>query len=230
MSDAVTAAPQDRVWLNLRDWLARHEMLLARKDQQRDAHVVFLGDSITQAWLETGKASWERHFASMRPLNLGIGGDETQHILYRLDHGALDGISPKALVLLIGTNNIGNSGMSGLDTADGVIRVVEAIRQKLPQTRILLLKVFPRDHQPGTKFRGEVDALNRRIESLAKDPSVQILDYSSLFLNADGTLPADLFPDGLHLSPAAYERWAVAMRPAIEAIVQDQPTAIASHR
>lgn len=208
MSNSVVAVPQDKPWLAIAEWMRRHEMLVARKESMKDTPVVFLGDSITEGWLGTGKASWDRYFAPIRALNLGIGGDETQHILWRIDRGALDGISPKALVLLIGTNNIGNSGMNGTDSAKGVRRVLDAVRAKLPSTRILLLAVFPRDENPGTPFRREVQTLNREIALLADGRDVRLIDYAGLFQKPDGTLPQSLFPDFLHLSPEAYEIWA----------------------
>jgi len=215
---AAAAAP-DRPWLSRAGWLALHEQLLSRKDQLRDTRLVFLGDSITARWLTDGREVWEHDFADDAPLNLGVPGDETGHVLWRIAHGELDGIHPRVVVVLIGTNNIGNSGQTGRDTARGVQCVVDAVRAKLPAANILLLAVFPREEQPQAKLRREVNALNARLSAWQHGPAIRYLDLSAAFLDADGRLPRDLFPDGLHLSAAAYEKWAKAMMPAIHALM-----------
>jgi beta-glucosidase len=182
--------------------------------------LAFLGDSITEGWLTDGCAAWEHSFSRYKPLNLGIGGDETGQVLWRIANGELDGIHPKALVLLIGTNNIGNEGQTGADAAEGVQMIVQEIRARLPKTKVLLLAVLPRDEQPDTKFRKEVSDLNAKIRLLDDGKTVQYLDLASTFLNADGTLPRELFPDTLHLSAQAYERWAEAMMPVLKPLMK----------
>jgi len=220
ISDPCFAEAQERPWLSRSDWLASHTQLLARRNTLHDTQLVFLGDSITAAWLIDGQAAWAKYFAQYKPLNLGIGGDETSQILWRIENGELDGISPKVIVLLIGTNNIGNSGQTGKDTAKGVKCIVQKIRARLPATKILLLAVFPRDEQPNTKFRQEVSALNAGISTLHDGQTVYYLDFASTFLNADGSLPRDLFPDALHLSAKAYEMWAKAMMPTLRKLIE----------
>ena len=220
MSDPCVAQAQDKPWFSGSDWLAHHAELLARRDRLHDTQLVFLGDSITAGWLTDGRAAWERYFAHYNPLNLGISGDETSHVLWRIEHGELDGITPRVVVLLIGTNDIGNSGQSGEDAAKGVRCIVQKIRASLPATRILLLAVFPRDEQPHTKFRREIHALNAGIFTLHDGRTVYYLDLSSTFLNADGSLPRDLFPDTLHLSAKAYEMWAKAMMPTLRQLTE----------
>lgn len=219
MSHPCIAEIQDKDWLPKAAWLQFHQDLLKRRDSLRDTQVVFFGDSITQGWDSDGKAAWNKHFAQFRPLNLGIGGDETCHLLWRMDNGALDGISPKVLVLLIGTNNLGNAGHSGRDAAEGVKLVVQKIRQKLPDTKVLLLAVFPRDPEPQTHFRREIAILNGMIGKLHDGKTIHYVDYSPVFLRDGGKLPQELSPDYLHLSPAAYELWAKAMAPQIQAML-----------
>ncbi len=220
MSDPCVAEPQDKDWFRKADWLARHELLLKARDAARDAQIVFLGDSITEGWAGDGKAAWTSYFAPLKPLNLGIGGDETSHILWRMENGELDGLNPKVLVLLIGTNNIGNVGHTGKATAEGMRRIVSTLRQKLPATKILLLAVFPRDEQPGTPFRKEIAELNAIIGRLHDGQMVHFVDYSQLFLQCDRVLPRELFPDSLHLSAKAYEIWAKAMIGTIEGLMK----------
>lgn len=219
MSHPCIAEIQDKEWFGKADWLQRHQDLLKRRDSLRDTQVVFFGDSITEGWLGGGKPSWDKHFVKFRPLNIGIGGDETCHLLWRMEQGALDGIAPKVLVLLIGTNNMGNAGHTGNDSAEGVKLVVQKIREKLPKTKILLLAVFPRDPEPGTHFRKEIAVLNGIISKLHDGKMIHYVDYSCLFLRPDGKLPQELCPDYLHLSPEAYEIWAQTMTPKIQALL-----------
>ena len=220
MTDACIARPQDKDWLSESGWLAIHEQLLARKENLRDTQLVFLGDSIAEAWLTDGREAWDKYFAKYEPLNLGIGGDETGQVLYRIEHGELDGIQPKVLVLLIGTNNVGNIGHDPKDVADAVKLIVQKIRAKLPATKILLLGVFPREANPNARFRLEVDKLNTRLRLLHDSKAVHYLDLAGVFLRADGTLPSELFPDTLHLSPKAYEVWAEAMMPTLRNLTE----------
>ncbi len=219
MSHPCIAEIQDKDWLPKADWLQCHQDLLKRRDSLRDTQVVFFGDSITQGWGGDGKAAWDKYFGQFRPLNTGIGGDETSHLLWRIENGALDGISPKALVLLIGTNNLGNAGHTGKDTAEGVKLVVQKVRQKLPATKVLLLGVFPRDAEPNTHFRKEIAIVNGIISKLHDGSTIHYVDYSPVFLRDGGKLPQELSPDYLHLSPAAYELWARAMTPHIQALL-----------
>jgi beta-glucosidase len=220
MSGPCFAEAQDKPWLSRSDWLACHRNLLSRRDKLHDTQLVFLGDSITAGWLTDGRAAWENYFAHYKPLNLGITGDETSQVLWRIENGELDGITPKAVVLLIGTNNIGNSGQTGQEAANGVRCVVQKIRARLPAAKILLLAVFPRDERPTMKFRQEVNSLNASISALDDGQTVYCVDLASTFLKADGSLPRDLFPDALHLSAKAYEMWAKAMMPTLRKLTE----------
>src|SRR3954466_15384342 len=118
-----------------------HEKFLAR-GKSGPIGVVFLGDSITEGW---GKAPhiWEHYFGKYQPANFGIGGDQTQHVIWRIENGELDGISPKAVVLMIGTNN--SASHTGEQIADAIKKTVGLIRAKIPGTKVLLLAILPRD-------------------------------------------------------------------------------------
>jgi beta-glucosidase len=194
--------------------LKLHERHLARaKDGKID--LLFLGDSITQAWGEN--PDWSRYYASRNAANFGIGGDRTQHLLWRLDHGALEGYSPRVVVILIGTNNIGNTELD--DLSEGVKAVVARVRAKLPKSRILLLGVFPR----GAREEGavvpqpdpRVAEINRRISEIADDRAVHYLDLSPAFLDGQNEIDRKLMPDLLHLSETGYAAWAEKMEPAL---------------
>ena len=216
---ATTPAPQDQPWFPAADWIARHEALVAARPARVD--LLFVGDSITEGWLTDGRAAWDRAFAPLYPYNLGIGGDETAHVLWRLDHGAVDGLAPKLVVLLIGTNNLGNVGHTPQQTAAGVAAVVAKLRAKLPASPVLLLAVFPRDREAGDPYRLAVDDLNALIAPLADGRHVHWLDVGPLFVQPDGTIARSTMPDSLHLTPAAYQTWADAMRPTVERLMGD---------
>lgn len=172
--------------------------------------VLFLGDSITAGWRGNGKEAWEKSFAAYKTANFGIGGDRTQHVLWRITNGELDGIKPKVVVLMIGTNNSGTDEADGI--AKGVTAIVKAIHAKSPTTKVLLLAVFPRGEKPNPQ-REKLAKVNETIAKLHDGKSVHYLDIGAKFLTADGTLTKDIMPDFLHLSKAGYQIWADAITP-----------------
>ena len=180
-----------------------HEKFVAiAKEGKTD--LVFLGDSITAGW-GGKKEIWDKAFGMYRPANFGIGGDRTQHVLWRITNGELDGIKPKAAVLMIGTNNSGGDPADGI--AKGVTKIVETIRAKLPDTKILLLAVFPRGEKPNPQ-REKLKEVNTTIAKLDDGKSVFYLDIGDKFLQPDGTLTKEVMPDFLHLSAKGYQIWA----------------------
>ncbi len=204
-------------------WVKRHEGFVA--DSKRGGiDVLFLGDSITDFWRSEssekgGRPVWNREFAPLHAANFGISGDRTQHVLWRLDHGEVDGIDPKVVVLMIGTNNIGlerdkvtrrNTPEQALE---GVNAVVRSIREKLPHAKLLLLGVFPRGEKPDDPLRAEIGIINRSISRLADNQTIRYLDLTPKFLAADGTLPKEIMPDFLHPSQKGYEIWAREIKP-----------------
>ena len=192
------AAPRDSAWLK------RHEASVV-ESRKGDFDLALLGDSITEAW-RGQKALWAERFAPLKAANFGMSGDCTQHLLWRLRNGLLDGPPPKAAMLLIGTNNLGWSGQSVESAAAGVEAVVHELRGK---TRILLLGVFPRGEKADDPFRAKIKDLNERLSKLKH---VSYLDLGPLFLNADGTISRELMPDFLHLSEKGYRVWADAVK------------------
>jgi beta-glucosidase len=172
--------------------------------------LIFIGDSITQGWEGAGSDVWQRYYGGRNAVNLGISGDRTEHVLWRLENGNVDGISPKAAVVMIGTNNISRDRYSVQDVADGVTAVCRSLREKLPETKILLLAVFPRSQNPDKK-RQRVIELNRIISGLHDGKHIFYLDIGGCFVGPDGTISKEVMPDFLHLSPAGYEVWAAAI-------------------
>ena len=182
---------------------SQHEKFVAiAKEGKTD--LVFLGDSITAGW-GGKKEIWDKAFGMYRPANFGIGGDRTQHVLWRITNGELDGIKPKAAVLMIGTNNSGGDPADGI--AKGVTKIVETLRAKLPDTKILLLAVFPRGEKANPQ-REKLKEVNSTIAKLDDGKSVFYLDIGDKFLQPDGTLTKEIMPDFLHLSAKGYQIWA----------------------
>ena len=126
-------------------WLARHQQKLAEIAQKGSkAQLVFLGDSITHAWEDFGEQTWQQYYQSLDAINLGYAGDRTENLLWRIQNGELDGLNPKLVVLLIGTNNAGHRKEHPDDTALGIQVILQTISDKLPNCKILLLAIFPR--------------------------------------------------------------------------------------
>lgn len=193
-------------------WLPRHEAKLAEIKAHREAgrrvDLVFLGDSITQGWENEGKAAWAAHFARYNAVALGFGGDRTENLLWRLQHGELDGMAPKAVVMMIGTNNTGDRLEDPAFTVAGIKRNLDEIRKRQPQARVLLLALFPRGEKPDDLMRRHNARINAMLPTLADGRQVVFLDIGKQLTNPDGTLSKDILPDWLHLSPQGYEIWA----------------------
>jgi beta-glucosidase len=197
------------------NWMRMHDSFLERA-AEGGVDLLFLGDSITQGW-NGPKAVWERYYGPRRAANFGIGGDRTQHVLWRLDHGELDPIDPKVVVLMIGTNNIRSD--TPAEIAEGVAAIVKKIREKKPQTKVLLLAVFPRGEKPDA-VRDRVKAVNERIARLDDGKAVKYLDIGPKFLEPDGTILREVMPDFLHLSRKGYRTWADAMEPTLWSMLE----------
>lgn len=199
-------------------FIAAHEKFVSQA-KQGEGQLVFLGDSITAGWGGNGKEVWAKAFADYKPLNFGIGGDRTQHVLWRIENGELEGIKPKAAVVMIGTNNSGTDPAEGI--AKGVTRIIETIRAKQPQTKILLLAVFPRGEKPSPNpGRDKLKVVNEIIARLDDGKNVFFLDIGAKFMQPDGTLTKDIMPDFLHLSPAGYQIWADAIGPKLAELMK----------
>jgi lysophospholipase L1-like esterase len=205
------------------NWQERHRLLTQRaSDAGEAAQVIFIGDSITQGWEGAGKEIWAEYYTPRNAVNLGIGGDRTQHVLWRLQNGNLDGLQPKAAVVMIGTNNSNGEDNSVPQIADGIAAIVRELRTRLPETKILLVAIFPRSENP-TAQRGRILSVNQVIRNLADDEHVLWVDFGHKFLDRDGLIPAELMPDYLHLSPKGYEIWAQTIEPMLNQILNAQP-------
>jgi beta-glucosidase len=197
-------------------WMSLHRSLVERAKKGNVA-VLFLGDSITQFWNEN--EVWKRFYGPRNAANFGLSGDRTQHVLWRIQNGELEGIDPKVVVLMVGTNNA-DSG-SADEIAQGVAAIVEELRHRLPKAKVLLLGVFPRGQRPD-EIRAKLDSVNVRIARLDDGSDVKFLDIGKAFLNEDGTISREVMPDYLHLSLQGYRIWAEAMEPTLR-LMLDEP-------
>lgn len=201
-------------------WVDRHESFTARA-QQSDVDLIFIGNSITHGWERAGKDVWDKYYNRRKAMNLGIGGDRTQHVLWRLNNGNLDGISPKAAVLMIGTNNSNGNDNTAEEIGAGITAIVKQLREKLPDTKVLILAVFPRGAKPSAQR--EKNAKASEIASKPADAEmIYYLDIGPKFLTDDATLTKDVMPDLLHLSPQGYEIWAASIEPTVAQLMGEK--------
>jgi lysophospholipase L1-like esterase len=192
-------------------WFDRHDSFLQQTHSNPlGIRVVFLGDSITEGWSYVAKSIWEQQYASRGAVNYGISGDRTQHILWRIRHGELAGLKPKLVVLKIGTNNLG--GATEDEIARGIQTIVQDLRRMLPQTRILLLGVLPRNNIQW--ISDAVKRINTAISTLDDGYSIRYLDMTSSFQNSPVQVKPELYnPDLLHLAVPGYQMWYQTMEP-----------------
>ena len=207
------ARKKEYPWMSVASWTQRHEAHLKRAKEGK-IDLLFVGDSITEGW--GNNAVWQKTYAPLNAANIGIGGDTTENVLWRLENGEVDGISPKVAVLLIGTNNFGLEGHQPDAVAKGVTAVVQTLRKKLPTTKILLLAIFPRDEKPTADIRKKIKTVNDQIVKLDDKKNVRFLDIGAKLSNPDGSLSKEVMPDFLHLSEKGYQIWADAMAPLLK--------------
>lgn len=200
-------------------FIAKHESFLKR-GKEGPIGVLFLGDSITAGWAGV-KPIWDKHYAAYQPANFGIGGDRTQHVLWRIANGELDGIDPKVVVLMIGTNN---SGSPAEEILKGDEAIIAQIHAKLPKTKLLLLGIFPRGMDPKDEkvaaLRAKLATVNASLAKLDDGKQTRYLDIGPQFLDPAGVLAKDIMPDALHPNGKGYEIWATAMQPLLDELMK----------
>lgn len=179
-----------------------------------DIGILFMGDSITDFWRNptgnyAGKPVFDKYFGAMKVANFGVAGDTTQGVLFRLQNGEGQGFSPKAIMLMIGTNNIGRN--TAPEIAEGIGAVVLEMRKDFPDANILLLAVFPRG-PANNPARSAIDEINKRVSKLHDGKHVFYVDIGKEFLDAEGNIPRDVMSDGLHPTTKGYEIWAKAIK------------------
>ncbi|MCP5537665.1 MAG: acetylglucosamine-6-sulfatase [Akkermansiaceae bacterium] len=204
--------------LNAAWWKQRHtQKVAAAKGAKCD--LLFIGDSITHGWESHGKKVWEEYYAKRNAFNIGFSGDRTQHVLWRFDNGELAHFKPKVAVIMIGTNNTGQAMQKAEETADGIKAIITKLHQHSPETKVLLLAIFPRGEKPDHKMRVLNTRINDIIKTYADGKLVHYLDLAPAFLTKDGILTQEIMPDRLHPREHGYRIWAKTMEPKLKELL-----------
>jgi lysophospholipase L1-like esterase len=219
---AVNPAPRSDDW-----WKERAEKLNRSVAETADTQLIFIGDSITQGWEGAGAKVWEERYTALKAVNLGIGGDRTQHVLWRLENGNLEGIHPKAAVVMIGTNNSNGIDNTAGQIIDGVTAIVQRLRTAVPETKVLLLGIFPRGENINEQ-RGKLLQINQVLAKLDDGEHVHFLDIGHRFVTSQGLIPQDIMPDFLHLTDKGYRIWTDAIEPKLKELIGESEAAAES--
>lgn len=209
--------PKDR--LQEEWWKERHEQKLELAKTAK-ADLLFIGDSITQGWEKRVPKLWEETYEQKNAFNIGFSGDRTEHVLWRLDNGAMDNMQPKVAVIMIGTNNTGHVMQKAEETAAGIKAILERVHKISPNTEILLLAVFPRGRESDDPKRLRNIEINEIIKDYAANEKVTYLDFSAKFIDKDGTLPKSIMPDALHINKNGYKIWIEEMKPTLRKLLR----------
>jgi lysophospholipase L1-like esterase len=222
---AILPVTQNRDWRSY-EWAARHDEVV-KLQKERHPQILFLGDSITHFFggepvgpHRRGEASWQKYFGNRNALNLGFGWDRTENLLWRIQHGELAGVSPKLIVILIGTNNLETNTAD--EIAEGISVICEEIHKLTPTSKILLLALLPRSPQPDER-RKKLAEVNQRISKLDGRDTITYLDIGSIFLKPDGAIPVELMDDFLHPTSKGYAIFAEAIEPTVARLLGEPP-------
>jgi len=197
----------------------RQSLVLERaKKHPGDYDIEFIGDSITQGWENRGSNVWNQFYGHRKVINMGVSGDRTQHVLWRFEQGQLDGIKAKVAVVMIGTNNSNKDDNSEADILEGVTAIVNQIRQRQPDTKILLFAIFPRGHTFSTQ-RGKILQVNEALARLDDGKNIFYIDIGPQLIENDGTIAKGMMQDYLHPGEAGYRVWANAMEPKLKELL-----------
>ncbi len=210
-------------------WWGQFEALQGLGEEHADARVVFLGDSITQGLTgsadrvarEGGERAIDGAFGDVGALSLGISGDRTEHLLFRIEHGALRSIDPDLIVLQIGVNNVNAAKHTARQTAEGIEAVVKRLREREPGAQVVICGPFPAGVEAGDPRRAVIDDVHERIAALGSRDRVTYLDLRPLFLQEDGRANDCLRRDGVHITGAGERAWMDALLPVVEAARSD---------
>lgn len=200
-------------------WTVRNDAVNERV-KQGHVDLILVGDSITHGW-DNVPMLWNQYYAPRNAVNMGFGGDRTQHVLWRFDHGHLDGISPKLAILMIGTNNSNGNDNTAEEIADGIIAICRKLQSKCPHTKILMLAIFPRNPDPSPQREKNAKA-SLLASKIADNKTIFYMDINDQFLAADGKLPKEIMPDFLHPNEAGYKIWAEAIEPKVAELMGDK--------
>jgi lysophospholipase L1-like esterase len=202
------------------DWATNRQALVLKraKEAPGDYDIEFIGDSITEGWEGRGKNVWSDFYGHRKVINFGVGGDRTQHVLWRFEQGQLDGIKAKVAVVMIGTNNSNNQDNTEAEILEGVTAIVQQIRTRQPDTKIILLGIFPR----GATFssqRGKILQVNEALAKLDDGKDIFYMDFGPQLIEDNGSISKSIMPDYLHPNAAGYLIWANATEPKLNQLL-----------
>ncbi|MCE9588166.1 MAG: GDSL family lipase [Verrucomicrobia bacterium] len=176
--------------------------------------MVFDGDSITDGWQSKGRLVWQERYAKLGAFDFGISGDRTEHLLWRLSQGQMNGIHPRLILLMIGTNNLSKN--SNEQIAEGIKAIINQYRSLCPDAVIIVQGIFPRTQSATNPIRERIKEINRIVAGYADGKRLLFLDFGDKFLEPDGTMSPEIMPDFLHPSAKGYQIWADAIQPVID--------------
>ncbi len=213
-NSAIVPVPRTDSWATNRQAL----VLQRAKDAPGDYDIEFIGDSITEGWEGRGKDVWQDFYGHRKVINFGVGGDRTQHVLWRFEQGQLDGIKAKVAVVMIGTNNSNSQDNTEAEILEGVTAIVQQIRTRQPATNILLLCIFPRSASFSPQ-RGKILQVNQALARLDDGSHIFYLDFGSQLIENDGSISKSIMPDSLHPNEVGYRIWANATEPKLKQLL-----------
>jgi lysophospholipase L1-like esterase len=205
------------------DWSTnRQDFVLQRaRENPGDYDIEFIGDSITEGWEGAGKNVWQEFYGQRKAINMGVGGDRTQHVLWRFEHGQLDGIKAKVAVVMIGTNNSNNNDNTEAEILEGVTAIVRQIRARQPDTKIILMGIFPRGKTFSVQ-RGKILQVNEALARLDDGKNIFYIDIGPQLIENDGSISKSMMSDYLHPGEAGYKIWASAIEPKVKEILAEK--------
>jgi lysophospholipase L1-like esterase len=205
------------------DWATNRQVLVLQRAKEAPGayDIEFIGDSITEGWEGVGKNVWQEFYGQRKVINFGVGGDRTQHVLWRFEQGQLDGIKADVAIVMIGTNNSNNQDNTEAEILEGITAIVQQIRSRQPDTKIILLGIFPR----GKTFspqRGKILQINEALARLDDGKNIFYIDFGSKLIENDGSISKSLMPDYLHPSEIGYRIWANATEPKLKELLGEK--------
>jgi lysophospholipase L1-like esterase len=198
------------------DYFMKMHIMFLEQGKLGGVNLLFMGDVLTDNWRKPaptgGKEIWDKLYAPQGAANFGVGADKTQNVLWRIDHGELDGLTPKVVVLLAGANNM---AYPADDILLGEMAIIQDIHQKLPNSKLLILGIFPRGLDPDNPvvadMRDKITKVNKGLAQLDDGQFTRFLDIGSKFVDDKGNIQTSLMPDGFHLDSDGYQTWSDSM-------------------
>jgi lysophospholipase L1-like esterase len=201
-------------------WMPRHRAIVERV-KQGNVDLIFIGDSITHRWEREGKEVWQQYYSKRNAINMGFGGDGTQHVLWRLDNGEIAGISPKMAVVMIGTNNLSSDTVTTKEVGEGIIAICQKLRKDLPRTKILILAIFPRGEK-SSPIREKIAEASNLASTIADNKWIFYMDINNKFLDKEGALSKDIMPDSVHPNAKGYQIEAETIEPMVKKLMGEK--------